>query len=156
MEETVSQAKARLRANFTKPKGMKCPCCGQHAKLYKRCLNTGMLKALAWMCKEAGFNTDTVVDVAKRAPAYVTANREYGRLRNWDFIIPEANDDPTKASSGMWRVTDKAIQFIKHGARVKRCYFMFDEKIDHWTDDELVTFDEAKKNKFDIREIYEE
>lgn len=156
--ETVKEAKARLRANFNKRGGMDCPCCGQRVARYKRSLNSGMLKALDWMCFHTRCSTEQEINIPRDAPIYVTANREYARLYNWGFIVRVANDDPAKHTSGIWRLTEKGVKFRRGEIKVPKCYYMFDRKIDKdggWST-EMVSFKEAVNNKFDIRDIHDD
>jgi len=155
VEQTpLKQVKDYLRANFEK--GCICPACDQNVKLYPRKLNSGMSYGLILFYKlhtEKGFDTwlkfiDYMVDLKINAP-----NLEYPKLAYWGLIEEKLNaKDPTKRSSGLWRITQKGIQFATNKIGISSHANVFNNKV-HTFSDKTVFINDTIKSKFNYEEL---
>lgn len=112
-ELPVKEAWAYLRAN--KEKGVKCPCCGQNVKYYKRRFTRShaeYLIQLYWMDKSNG-NRDYIHAGKVVASRSKTGTAEFSKLAYWGLIEQQINQDTKKRTSGMWRITDKGIRVVE-------------------------------------------
>ncbi len=146
--DTIAQAKKFLRANFDKPAGVKCPCCGQHVKLYKRKLNREMAAWLGWLVSASEQAEDGWVDV-KASPV---RGGDYAKISHWGLIEQKPNDDPKKKQSGIWRPTTKGKDFVSGKLRLPSHVLLFDNREYGWSE-KLIHFDEALGRDFVYKEI---
>jgi len=87
--------------------GVICPGCSQYAKLYKRKINSGMVRSLKAMYLKGGTTRFVALpEVTDRR------SREEGKLAYWDLIEEHPEGRPDGGRGGYWRVTDKGRQFL--------------------------------------------
>ena len=133
---TLEQAQDWLRKRLDE--GAQCPCCKQHAKIYRRRLNSGMAASLiafakvtlqmnpkdGWLKVPDDFvNTSTVLKVLK--------NREYNKLRYWGLLEAHATDQSLEADTpytGMWRITELGLKFVRGEVEVAESVFVYDNR----------------------------
>lgn len=157
---SLEQAQEWLRARLDD--GAKCPCCKQHAKIYKRKLNSGMAASLiafakvtlqmtpkdGWLKVPDDFvSTSTVLKVLK--------NREYNKLRYWKLLEAHATDQSLDADTpytGMWRITELGLQFARGEVEVPKCVFVYDNRKLR-ASQETTTIQEALGSKFNYVEL---
>lgn len=113
----------RLRAGET----LKCSCCGQTAKMYKRRINTGAAKSLIKLYKIGGsydyYHTEEFCDVKTGA--------DFSLSRHWGLTEPmpiDKSNTKTKAS-GKWRLTSKGIDFVQNKIRVPCYTLIYNDKL---------------------------
>lgn len=85
-----------------------CPCCGQHAKIYKRKINAGMAVALIKMYRHAGrdwFNLPAIHNQWQ--------SRDEAGLRYWGLIQEARERREDGGRAGWWRVTEDGERFIR-------------------------------------------
>jgi len=131
--------------------GVECPCCGQFAKVYKRKINSGMAWSLIWLVREH-LETKDWVDVQKQAPRFVMANREMGKLIHWGLAVTKSHDGTRKKNSGLWRPTEKGIDFVFDEVTVPTRVHLYNNTV-VGSDDELMSIRDALGDKFDYREL---
>jgi hypothetical protein len=74
------------------PAGTTCPCCDRYAKLYKRKLNTGMVRTLVWLyMRNAKFGAYAWIDVPRTAPRRTLNSAETGKLAHWGLAEVDAS-----------------------------------------------------------------
>jgi len=105
-------------------KGTNCPCCGQHAKIYKRRLNSGMVASLIWLVLKYE-ETGDWVEPQKTAPRYVLANREMGKLLHWSLVDIKENDDTSRRTSGLWMPTPLGVDFAKNNVFISTYVYLY-------------------------------
>lgn len=103
--------------------GVKCPCCNQVCKLYKRELARGMVLFLIALYKyqrQTGKEWVHYNDIAYK-------NSDYAKLRYWGLIKPRG-DEPTQdtKSSGFWSITEKGKLFTLAQVKVPSHVIIFD------------------------------
>lgn len=77
----------------------------------------------------------------------------YSILAWWKLLEPsKENDDPTKKSSGYWRITQKGIDFLEKRITVPKRVHIYDNKCVGF-DEEMVDVIKALGKKFDYQEL---
>lgn len=110
MFDNVERLRAMARRDIDR-----CECCGGRTKVYRRKLNSGMAATLCWMAThEAG----EWKHLAREAGRYVLRNRDYSKLTHWRMVEERPNlNDPSKRTSGFWRITDRGWEFAANQTR---------------------------------------
>lgn len=96
---SVKQARAYVQKNLYV--GVRCPCCDQHAQLYKRKLGRRMVRSLVLMYKHHG------TEYQNLSSTVGSQGREEGKLAYWG-LIKRAPNRP-----GWWKVTARGERFVK-------------------------------------------
>ncbi len=129
--ESIELARSKVMHNL--PHGIMCPVCDQHCKLYKRKLNSGMVRALIQLATvQAKFDPVGVkiwVDAAKLQ----LRGGDYGKLRWWGLVEhrklrKDEKDSGEKKDSGKWRVTQLGLQFLSGEVEVPRYAFIYNNR----------------------------
>lgn len=146
-EYTVAEAKKDLRAGWEK--GLKCPCCGQLVKLYKRKLNNGMILFLINLYRasengEKWHHAKTLM--------HGSFSMDYAMLRRWQLIVEQPNDDDAKRTSGVWGITTKGTGFVEGSISVPSHVHIYNDTVIGWSD-ERITVREGLSEKFDYSEL---
>lgn len=141
------QAAQRIKAMRTNVQtgiddGVTCPCCGQFAKVYKRQITGSAAAALIRLYHEAQ------LDFA-HAPSIVggRVGGEFARMAYWNLIEPDADKH-----SGLWRVTDRGLDFITKTATVARYAHIYDGTLQGFSGPQVSIVDSLGV-KFDYREL---
>jgi ssDNA-binding Zn-finger/Zn-ribbon topoisomerase 1 len=121
--ETIQEAKQHLKENYKK--GVKCPCCNQNVKLYKRRLGSVMARCLIKL-SVMGEGYHHVKDIVSGISD--TGTNDFSKLRYWGMIEEQSNDDDTKRTSGHWRITDKGRLFARNSIYVPMYVFIYNGK----------------------------
>jgi hypothetical protein len=127
----LAETRAFVAAGRADRDGAVCPCCDRFAKVYKRKLNTGMLKALvrlyAVCASEAARATEGFVKIG-RGGAFKTAGGDYAKLHWWGLIEPLANATREDGSTrvGFWRITERGRRFVEGKLAVPAYVYEYD------------------------------
>lgn len=126
--------------------GVKCPCCGQRAQVYRRTINSGMAKSLASMYAQRGTEWINVPDdVGARS-------REEGKLRYWGLVTEEGTPRTDGGRNGWWRVTEAGERFVLGQATVPKYALVYDGNCLGLVGDE-VRIEDCVKDKFNLRKL---
>lgn len=108
--ETIKDAKERLHETMEAGGDMRCPCCDQYCKVYKRRIHKKMLDALGTLATIGG----------EFEFKHISAFSEYGtadfpKLRYWKLIEhkQKSANDEGKKDSGYWRITSQGMLFLR-------------------------------------------
>lgn len=125
--DLVSEAQDDLVLHLEE--GTVCFCCGQSVKLYPRFLNSTMARGLMWLTNEY-LATNDWVDKARIGPAWIQkCGGEFAKLEWWDLIEPKPNDDTKKRTSGIWRPTNKGIDFVYNRIYVRSPVLLYNNEL---------------------------
>lgn len=150
-----SEFLAELRAlwkGIIREDGGHCPCCDRWGKIYSRSLNKTMAKSLLWLAKNSA--NGEWVDVPLRGPRWLVRSNQLPTLRWWGLVERHGNDDPTQKHSGLWRATDKGIQFAQGRITVPKKVFTYNAEALEFGGDDVTIKDCI--DKFDYAEVMEE
>jgi hypothetical protein len=144
----VDVASAWVQANLAK--GVRCPCCGQLAKLYRRKLTSAMVKSLVAMYRRAGVEFVHVPTIDTGDPT--RRGGDAAKLRFWNLIeeMPEARPDGGRA--GWWRVTRSGVAFLTGGLTVPKYVLIYDNEFFGYSG-EAISVREACGNHFNFDEL---
>lgn len=131
--------------------GTTCPCCGQHAQLYKRKLNSGMARALIFIYlrnrMRAGY-----FHVLKEL-TFEKSGGDYGKLVHWGLIEQMQGDtDDGNPESGLYRITPLGERFALMQAKVPKWTYHYNQ-ICLGTGGGLITIRQALRDKFNYSEL---
>lgn len=161
---TLEEAKQILKDNWND--GIKCPCCTQFVKLYKRKLTSSMAKALIMIYK---YHSSEQIDRApfgrfgeffhvenwlKLQDISSSIRGDFPKLRYWGLIEQKMEDNSKgrKPVPGFYRITPLGIQFVKNDAKVKKIAKLFNDTFFGLEGEEIGIFD-ALKDKFSYEEL---
>ena len=148
----LQQAKAFV--DNGKIKGCICPCCDQFVKVYKRKLNSNMSWLLLRLYKLSMQNKDqTYFHYSKFTIDIGVA--DFGKLRHWELIQLQDNEETDKKTSGYWMITQKGLDFIHNKIRVPKHAYIFNGKLLQFSE-ETTNIIESAKNKFSYEELMNE
>jgi hypothetical protein len=149
---TLEEARNGLQEALSRGDGALCPCCDQHAKVYRRKLNASMARALLWLVRHYE-STRSWCDVPRQAPAWLLRSRELPKLAYWGLIQQQVNDDdPTKRCSGIWRPTQIGCLFA-HGRRTVASHVEIYNGAVIGHSDKQITIKDALGKRFNYAEL---
>jgi hypothetical protein len=121
---TLEEAKEWLRGKLDE--GAPCPCCTQFVKVYKRSITSSAARWLIWLVLSyKAMPPGSFVDI-KRSDV---RGGDYAKLRFWNLIESQPNDDPEKRSSGMWRPTSSGVAFAMNQMTLPKYAHVFDDRV---------------------------
>ena len=143
--KTIEEAKLFLRGNYKK--GVKCPCCDQYVKLYKRSLNSGLATVLILLYTNH-FRQWTNVKKFLKDNSYQNSH-DWTILRYWGLLeeMPKDYKNKKLKTSGFWRVTDKGYKFLNLDIKVKQYVQIYNKKFYGFVGDKINIID-AFNNEF--------
>lgn len=152
---TITEAKQFLRDNWED--GCKCPACGQHVQLYNYKLFATSAYALILLYQlHQQRPTEEYFHIREYAEAKDGKARapHFAELRFWGLIEKQPNDDPSKKSSGYWRITDRGVDFVRGGLKVNSRILIFNNRFQGFAaNSEMINIRQALGNRFDYREL---
>ena len=149
--EFSTLAEARLAVLENREKGITCPCCDKFARSYRRKFNATMTRSLIWLVR-SWKNTQTWVDVPSTAPRWLVRSNQLPTVRWWDLIERCPNDNPEVKHSGLWRPTQKGLEFAYKRIKIPAKALTYDGKVIALEGD-LVTIEDTLGTKFDYAEL---
>lgn len=115
--------------------GMYCRGCNKWGKVNSVSLTGPLVATLAFLYRRT-VPRGEFVHVPSSGRRVELNKNNVGKLALWSFAETARNGDETKKSSGMWRITERGVQFFRGGLRV---YWKA------WTyNDAVVAFDASK------------
>lgn len=154
-DQTIREAKAYLRAHFEK--GVECPCCGKHVKLYKRGLTGAMAVGLCLLKRYNDAFPEQFVHIEdhfKNIEGLSSSVRgDVAKLRHWGLIEPwQARREDGSKRAGLWRITALGARFVDGKVKVPAHVLIYNDIFLGFSD-EHVTIQQAMGKKFNYREI---
>ena len=139
-------------------KGVSCPCCSQHAKVYRRNINYTIAAVLILLARRAKENqTEQWLHVEKHimnTGVFKVMPREWQKLRYWDLMEP--NDLPAEDGNphnGYWRIPDTGMQFAEGKIKVPKYVWVFNNIVIAKSNKFMVDVHDCLKNKFNYSEL---
>ena len=147
--EAVETIRSYIAAHVEK--GIDCPCCDQFVRLYKRKLNANMTRFLCSLVR---------ISLARGRDAWVNFRdcefdgRDYPYIALWGLAETKSNEDASKKNSGLWKPTQKGIDFVLAGLRVPSHVHVLNNRIVGWSD-ETVGARDSLGTSFNYDELME-
>lgn len=138
--------------------GVTCPCCSQTVKVYERAMNYSMasyLKALLVLSDGRIYvHIAEIEELARKSMAKTTGGRDFACLKGWNLIeqLPKDPNDKKRKTSGMWKITQKGIDFVNGKISLQAKVVMLNRQYLGVTGDEIY-FGNAMANTFDLEEV---
>lgn len=125
--------------------GALCPCCGQNVKVYRRKLNSGMVRSLIEMYRVGGTSFIHI-------PSKISArSREEGKLAYWGLAEEDRITRSDGGRAGYWRVTEKGELFLAEATTVPKYAIVFNGECLALDGEEIFVRDAL--DKFDLAEL---
>lgn len=112
LSDTIQAGKDWLR-NMVYAGGARCPLCEQHAKVYKRTINSGQAQSLIRIHRMVGQGWIHVSLIGAKS-------REEGKLAYWGLLEEQIGSGHHGGRAGYWRLTQLGEQFVKGQAFVAK------------------------------------
>ena len=145
---TLSEARAWLRLRLKE--GVRCPCCTQFAKIYRRQITTSSARALIRLWRIGGqdyAHWPTLV-----AEAGLPGRGDETKLVHWGLVEEENAEREDGGRAGYWRVTELGVAWLLERHKVPRYARIYDSRC-------LGTFGpewgvaDALGKRFDLQEL---
>ena len=148
---SVSDARGALRQALLRGQIVECPCCTQRCKIYKRKLNATMARGIIWLVRESG-DTREWVNI-QEGPPWLLRTKELPTTAHWGLVEKAPNTDKTKRTSGIWRPTEKGVQFARGEITVLSHVHLYNNVAYDVGHTQQVSISEALGDKFDYEEL---
>lgn len=151
----LAEARTWLRERLDE--GARCPCCTQHAQVYRWSLYGTAARALILYWRlgrgERYVHSSRLKDLGHKGQGDAT------RLRLWKLLAEEPDRRPDGGKSGWWLVTDLGREFIYRRATIPKYVYTFASRRIRYDDDHApgpqVGIEAALGKRFDYRELME-
>jgi hypothetical protein len=132
-------------------KGVRCPACEQFAKVYRRKIYAGMVRALVLMWREGDMSRRLYVHVPSIDPA---RGGDVAKLEHWGLIEEERTVRTDGGRAGYWRVTVRGQDWIERKTTVPQYARIYDGRLLSLTGPG-VTVDDALADVFRLDDLME-
>lgn len=160
--QTLAEARASVMSGRGTKHGVKCPCCDQLAKIYRRPFNGTMLYALVLIerfSRTSPSPTDWV-----HVPSYLSEHAtgrmavavrggDWAKLKFWGFLEEksEVRDDGSDRA-GWWRITQTGRAFLHGQFYAPAAFYLYNGECRGF-DEGLVLVRDIKSKHFDFNEL---
>lgn len=122
-DSTLREMRAWLQEKLLAGESVKCPLCTQHAKVYRRTINSTQARALLLFFREAGAEY-------AHGPTVTRSNSdELSKLRYWGLIEESLEKREDGGRAGWWRLTPEGILFAEGLIRVPKYARIYDGRL---------------------------
>jgi hypothetical protein len=124
LDATLGEVRDWLRLRVEK--GVHCPACEQFAKVYRRQIYAGMVRALVLMYREGDFGRRLYVHVPSIDPA---RGGDVAKLEFWGLIEEERAKREDGGRAGYWRVTRRGEDGLQRKTTVPKYARIYDGRL---------------------------
>jgi hypothetical protein len=159
-DATLAMARAWLGKQLLD--GATCPCCEQHAEVYKRPLTSSMAYVLCLLFRfhRSGFPVHVptfILQHITKASVAAAVRGDFAKLRYWGLLEEVLGERPdrstTQVSIGYWKITPKGVAFVEGMSRVPSHVYLYNgERIDKHVET-TVDIHEALGTRFHYDEV---
>ena len=141
--------------------GVKCPCCGRFAKVYRRSVTSSMAYALYLIYVHCANTEQTWIHVPSFLSKAVSENAgatcrggDWAKLAYWDLLQEShiVREDGGK-HAGWWRITALGEAFVEGKVKIPKHAVVYNQTLLGLDTSELVSFEESLKSRFDFDEM---
>lgn len=153
---TIQEALDVIMEHRDDPHGIRCPCCNQMVKRYRKKLNSGMAAELVQLVYLSGVERRWV-HISKEAPVSVINSRQVSALKHWDLVERKRGYDVAKGKwhniKGVWRPTRRGRQFVVNRWQIMPTHiYVFNDKREGFSNT-TCTIEQALGEHFDLDEL---
>lgn len=117
MPDTATIAQARDFVHEHRIEGVRCPCCGEMRRIYRRRVTRAQVLFLRDLVREsvrrhAGTSMG-LVDVREIEGQHMRGG-DYAKLKHWGLAFPDAKDP------GWWHLSAKGLTFLRGSTRIPK------------------------------------
>jgi hypothetical protein len=144
---------AKIRKDYLKVlegEGGDCPCCKRYGKYNGYSITKTDAKALVWIFVNG--DKDGWVHMPTASPREFMRSKSFTNMRYWGLIENYPNDNKDVKGSGLWRVTSKAVKYIRGEMQLPKKAFVFDRTLIGFSEQQ-VFFSECFKDYFDLQQV---
>lgn len=154
-QKAIQLVKSDLLSKKSMEDGKDCPCCDQHVKLYPVKLNSLMafylVKLYTLTVNNSGNGYFHVGKEGLDIPNELGGG--WAKVRWWGLIEEQTNDtDPTKRTSGLWRITELGNKFVEGSISVQKYVKLYNAK-SYGFDGGSINIHTALGTKFNYHEL---
>jgi hypothetical protein len=135
--------------------GVVCPCCDQKVRLTPYRMDSSIAASLLWLVQTSpNHRPDGWVHVPTEAPDWVITSRSYSKARFWGLLEkkPKTRFEKKKRTSGMWRPTQKGIDFIMGKIKIPSHVYTFNRVVKNVSAEDVDIY-QALGTEFDYEEL---
>ncbi len=144
---TSPLSEARQVVENGKDDGIECPCCGQFVRRYRRKITSAMAWGLILIHNHCTPNHWVHLREFFTKQNIATMN-DLPTLKHWNLIEPcKLKRDDGNAESGLYRITEKGVEFVRNKIVVPRYCYIFNDERDGFGE-ETTSIMEALGDKF--------
>jgi hypothetical protein len=122
VSKTVEKAREEIDEKLMAGESVICPCCDQHAKIYRRQIHSGMVLLLINMYRTAG--TGWVY-----LPSLPQKSRDGTGLHYWCLIAEDDEKRDDGGRAGWWRVTERGEEWVLNKIRVPKYALIYNSEV---------------------------
>jgi hypothetical protein len=128
--DSIERVRAYVSANAER--GISCPCCDQLVKVYRRKLNANMTRFLCSLVR---------IYLSRGRGSWISFKdcefdgRDYPCVAMWGLAETKGSEDSGKKNSGLWRPTQKGIDFVLAGLRVPSHVHVLNNNVIGWSEE---------------------
>lgn len=147
----LTRHQRELAHRTTQKSGGECPCCGQHAQVYRRSIYKRMAKVMLWLVDEFQKTGEWIT--LKEGPLF--RGGDNAKLAYWNLVqtrtLRRTIEGHTR-SSGQWMPTPSGIRFAKKKGVVPKYAYVYNGEVVGYSE-EMVTIADCLEGDFDYSEI---
>jgi hypothetical protein len=130
--------------------GTTCPCCDQHAEVYKRRIYKRMAKAMLWLVEEF----ERTGDFVKLKDGPLFRGGDNAKLVYWALAQtkPRRSVETHKRNSGEWMPTGLGIQFVKGHTSIPEYVYIYNGRVVGYSES-LVSITDCLEGDFNYEDI---
>lgn len=145
MNGTTPLAEVKKHIEDNAKDGVRCPACGRYCKVYQYHLHSSMVECLIGLVRAYKRKLEKYSKLPEMPPGGVwvhvrsvsvrggNATNRGGHLakgQHWGLVEPKPNDeDPTKRSSGYWRPTQLAMDFVNDLTELPKYVLLYQNEV---------------------------
>ena len=155
MLDTIRDAKLYIVRNWED--GVRCPCCNQNVKLYKRKFNKAMAICLIELFRLTQGDTTKYMhirELQEKSKIFMhnMNGGNFATMKYWNVIDSQPNDDDKKRTSGLWRITNLGRNFVMGNIKISSHIYTYNMTLKR-IDPNEITISESLKRPFNYREL---
>lgn len=151
--DTIEAGRVYVKAHAYK--GVKCPCCTQLVKIYKRRIYStmaiGLMKLYSiTMRNDSEFNR--YFHISDIESSRRSGGGDFAKLLYWELVEERPNTDEHKKHSGYWNITPQGKEFVQKKITVPEHALIFNDRLIGMSG-EAVNIEDALGKKFNYKEL---
>ena len=134
-DDSASLGEVRAWLLERRGRGVKCPCCGQYARVYRRRLNYAMAYGL-YLVYEYFHLRARAPEPWLHVPRYlngkgvVARGGDFAKLVHWGLLEAKEGERPDgSARIGYYRLTPEGVAFVENRSRVPTYLYFYDGEV---------------------------